>query len=95
MLSFNVQRVTEHPGPPPKGGGFRMKVWYERYRMSDAWREKRWRVFERANYLCEGCREAKPTEVHHLSYAHIGDEFLFELIALCRECHAKLHRKEP
>jgi hypothetical protein len=28
---------------------------------------------------------------HHLAYKHVGHEFLFELAALCLECHARVH----
>jgi hypothetical protein len=28
---------------------------------------------------------------HHLTYAHLGDELLFELISVCDDCHARLH----
>jgi len=31
------------------------------------------------------------TEVHHLTYQHVGHEFLFELVAICRECHTRWH----
>ena len=27
------------------------------------------------------------------TYAHVGDELLFELVAICRPCHERLHPK--
>jgi 5-methylcytosine-specific restriction endonuclease McrA len=65
--------------------------WYQRYLQSQAWSERRRKVLERAAGLCEGCRDAVADEVHHLSYRHAGDEFLYELVALCRACHARAH----
>jgi 5-methylcytosine-specific restriction endonuclease McrA len=33
--------------------------------------------------------------VHHLTYQNAGNEFLWELVAICRECHARYHAIEP
>lgn len=66
---------------------------YATYLASDKWKSKRAKVLARAGNLCEGCAEATPSEVHHLSYENIGDEFLFELVALCEPCHDKLHKR--
>ena len=65
--------------------------WYAQYRKSRKWLDKRTKVMERAGNLCEGCRERPAQIVHHLTYEHIGDELLFELVALCRDCHARCH----
>jgi hypothetical protein len=64
---------------------------YEKYLASPIWRKKREKVFERATGICEGCRENPATQVHHLSYEHVGEEYLFELVAICEVCHDKLH----
>lgn len=76
----------------------RTREWWDRYRehlASPAWRAKRQKVLERAAGLCEGCRQALPTgsavHVHHLTYEHLGDELLYELVALCVPCHQKAH----
>lgn len=68
-------------------------AWYNRYLQSPQWRERRRLVFSRARGMCEGCREETATQVHHLTYAHVGNEFLFELVAVCDECHERLHEK--
>lgn len=65
--------------------------WYNEYLQTPEWHARRTKVLERAGYLCEGCRETAAAEVHHLSYAHAGDEFLFELVALCHSCHERWH----
>lgn len=67
--------------------------WYADYLASDEWSERRRRVMERARYLCEGCLSARAECVHHTTYAHVGDELMFELVALCNACHEKAHTK--
>ncbi|MEK9724008.1 MAG: HNH endonuclease [Rhodospirillaceae bacterium] len=70
--------------------------WRQRYRDhldSPTWWDKRKQVLKRAGHKCEGCGDALASEVHHLTYEHMGDEFLFELIAVCRACHERLHGK--
>lgn len=62
---------------------------YEEYLRSPEWKAKRQKVLARAKHVCEGCLEAPAEEIHHLSYDNFGDELLFQLVALCRPCHAK------
>ena len=68
---------------------------YDQYLKSEAWAKRRSLVLKRARGVCEGCAEQNPTEVHHRSYEHVGNEFLFELVALCHSCHDRLHEEEP
>lgn len=65
--------------------------WYNQYLLTPAWRAKRKAVMERAGSLCEGCRKRQATQVHHTTYDHVGDELLFELVAVCDSCHHTLH----
>lgn len=65
---------------------------YSAYLNTPKWKAKRQKVLDRAAGLCEGCRERGPSEVHHLTYEHAGDELLFELVALCGVCHARCHK---
>lgn len=58
---------------------------------SAKWRLLRVKVFRRCNNICEGCGDRQAVQVHHLSYRHLGDELLFELAAVCLECHEKIH----
>lgn len=66
---------------------------HDEYLKSPQWRALRKKVFARANNLCEGCRDRPPSQVHHLSYANWKHEFLWELVAICDECHERAHRK--
>lgn len=66
--------------------------WYRgEYLVSAEWAERRSLVLHRAGGICEGCRSRKASVVHHLNYDHVGNELLFELVALCRACHDRCH----
>ena len=71
----------------------RQRWWaeYDEYLHSPEWWELRERVITRAGGRCEGCGKWQAQHVHHLTYAHRGCEFLFELVALCRDCHDRVH----
>lgn len=64
---------------------------YAAYRRTPVWQNKRALVLKRAGGVCEGCLEAKATVVHHTTYSHMGDELLYQLVALCQACHEKAH----
>jgi 5-methylcytosine-specific restriction endonuclease McrA len=63
---------------------------YNNYLKTTEWQERRKEVLIRDNYLCQACLKARATQVHHLSYDHWGQEPLFELVAICNECHEKI-----
>ncbi len=65
--------------------------WYRAYLKTPQWRDRREKILRRAGGWCEGCGTRPATEVHHLSYANVFDEFLFELAALCAACHRRVH----
>lgn len=64
---------------------------YQDYLQSPAWKDLRALVLLRSNGRCEGCGRRRAQDIHHLSYAHLYDEFLFELVAVCRRCHERWH----
>ena len=64
---------------------------YQRYLMTAEWQAKRKAVLAREQYVCQGCGTSRATEVHHLSYEHVGRELLYQLVALCGECHRTAH----
>jgi transposase len=68
---------------------------YDQYLHSPEWKRKSKLVMLRAQGICEGCRETEAIDAHHLSYDDVGHEFLFQLVALCRKCHDKLHGRIP
>lgn len=71
---------------------------YDEYLRSDRWRfEKREPVLVRDGYLCQArlsCCTNEATQVHHTTYEHVFDEPLFDLIAVCRECHEEITRMD-
>jgi len=79
------------------------RLWWQRYDAylkSATWYRKRERVFERARGYCEGCRNQPAEQVHHRVYPRdcqpgspewIAKEKLFDLVALCDDCHRDVH----
>jgi hypothetical protein len=64
---------------------------YDQYLDTPAWKARRRAVMERSRGICEGCGSRPATEVHHMTYANVGNEFLWELRAVCDHCHARCH----
>jgi hypothetical protein len=68
--------------------------WYWNvYLKSDHWRDLRAAKLA-ANPVCERCKKRRSAEPHHLRYKNIFDVVLTDLLAVCRECHAEIHRIE-
>lgn len=67
---------------------------YLNYISSDDWRYKRKRILQRDGNICQACLAAKASEVHHHTYDNLYEEFMFELVAVCRPCHERLHSKK-
>lgn len=65
--------------------------YYDEHLSSPEWRMMRARVLARDENKCQGCLARPARHVHHLTYDHLGDELLFELISLCEFCHQKIH----
>ena len=62
---------------------------YKEYLDSPAWKMKRDDVMKRDGDQCV-CG-AQATVVHHKTYCNIGKEPLSDLVALCQECHERVH----
>lgn len=78
---YELQRIAEEK---------RWWGWYNSYLQSPEWGKKRKAVLARAKGRCEACGLRKATQVHHTTYAHVGNEPLFELRAVCEECHRRI-----
>jgi hypothetical protein len=61
------------------------------YYKTEEWHAKRRLVIERAGGLCEGCGKNEAVQAHHLHYRTFKREFLWDLKAVCRECHERVH----
>jgi hypothetical protein len=68
---------------------------YAAYLRSPGWQRKRMAVLKRDNGICQACLVRTATEIHHLSYEHLGAEFAFELVSVCAVCHERLHGALP
>ena len=66
-------------------------TWYAEYLESQVWKERREAVLQRAGGWCEACRYARAVMAHHLTYKRAGREPLFDLVAVCEDCHRELH----
>lgn len=68
--------------------------WYNAYLLSPEWARRRIAVLRRALYWCEACGLRRATQAHHTSYKHVGNEPLWELRAVCDECHDMLTEED-
>ena len=72
---------------------------YKSYMKSDAWKEKRRERLALDNNHCVMCgrpnkgKDGKEVlQVHHITYKHLGNEPLEDLVSLCPSCHRKIHK---
>lgn len=68
---------------------------YQHYLTTVHWEKTRARKVAQVNYKCEKCSRTSGLEVHHLTYARLGEERLEDLQVLCPVCHRKAHEIEP
>jgi len=61
------------------------------YYRSNGWKKTFNRIMQRDRGTCQGCLLKPAVQVHHLTYNNFKNEFDFELVAICRDCHALLH----
>lgn len=68
---------------------------YEEYGKSLHWGKTRIRRLKLSKERrCEGCKRRHiGMQVHHLTYANIGNEKMEDLKVLCPNCHAEVHGK--
>jgi hypothetical protein len=80
----------------------RHEIPYDEYLRSDWWQYIRVVALEAAGWRCEyrqwqrtgrRCKATEHLDVHHLTYDHLGDEPLEDLIVLCRRHHTYVHRE--
>ena len=73
----------------------RKKMPYAEFLQTPYWQTVRATMLERAGHRCHRCKTQEHLQVHHISYAHRGDEMrhLELLVVLCRKCHAAVHGK--
>lgn len=68
---------------------------YGRYLASREWALMKAIVHKRSGGVCERCHFRKATQVNHLTYERIGEEWLEDLQHLCAPCHLYESGKSP
>ena len=59
----------------------------------EAYRALHHQVLERDNWRCQNCGSMQNLQVHHLRLrSHSGPDEEQNLITLCADCHAQVHR---
>jgi hypothetical protein len=69
-------------------------VEYTNYLQSPRWRKRRRAVMLRAKGKCEICRRRDGVHCAHITYDHIFNEPLSDLLWLCKPCHIDFDREE-
>lgn len=66
---------------------------YLEYINSEKWQEVRKRFFSsKFDQFCYVCHRSDVSlDLHHKTYKRLGDEYLRDLILLCRKCHQLTH----
>jgi hypothetical protein len=68
---------------------------YAEYLRHPKFRAIRAEAMKRARWICQQCRKARATQVHHLKYPPWGEFDVIENIQpICYPCHCKIHGKE-
>ena len=72
--------------------GNKPKFNYHQYLKSEKWKNKREKKLKQAEYHCQICYSPRMLQVHHRTYARIGNEKLSDLVVLCKGCHNLFHK---
>ncbi len=91
-MNFTYRKEFSHQLKVEKNNDAFQK--YNFYLQSDQWKLKRKKVLERDKNVCQACLTNKAEEVHHLTYDNIFDEFLFELVSVCKNCHNEIENNK-
>ena len=58
------------------------------------WQKTVWECLALANHVCQRCHVRPAVTAHHLNYDSLGFERPSDLLAICDECHERLHYPE-
>ena len=66
---------------------------YRAFLLTKFWHDVRDTKLSVAGFKCESCKATGELHIHHLTYAHHGQEdiYLGDLVVLCRSCHKIVH----
>lgn len=65
---------------------------YERYIGSERWAMRREAFFSTHERVCAACGTRDEIQVHHRTYARMGQELDGDLVALCQAHHSFVHQ---
>lgn len=68
---------------------------YDIYLKSPQWFAKRDQALKHYGAVCDECGKKSDLQVHHKTYARLGNEEMKDLQILCRDCHMALHEADP
>jgi len=64
---------------------------YFLYLRSQAWKQRRAEAIRASGGCCDECGTPHVEEVHHVTYARLGNERLEDLASVCVRCHRLAH----
>lgn len=68
---------------------------YSEYLNHPKFKSIRREAMVKAKYVCQRCKKARATQVHHLRYPPWGTFDVVEnLLPVCYQCHCSIHGKE-
>jgi hypothetical protein len=74
--------------------GFLREMPYDFYLRSPLWQMMRQAAHDWWGSSCRTCGATDRLHVHHRTYERLGNELPDDLIILCADCHARIHKKE-
>lgn len=69
-----------------------MRIEYNKYIQSQAWKAKSGAAMARAAFKCQVCSWPHHLAAHHNTYDRLGKELDSDLVVLCEKCHRLFHR---
>lgn len=89
----NQERIAgRRKGTEPLNGPY-MRVKYEKYIRSERWYMRARQYYRQYGKQCAVCNTDDQITLHHMSYAHMGNERDNELVALCKTHHSEYHER--
>lgn len=67
------------------------KLDYCDYLETEHWKNTRKRKLYSVKFKCQICNSKSKLNVHHRTYESLGDEKMYDLTVLCRNCHKLYH----
>jgi hypothetical protein len=66
-------------------------ITYQDYIRSERWHVKKGALYRHRRYRCRFCNCRQNLEAHHITYANLGREPLYDLVYLCPRHHEFVH----